>query len=252
MKDLAPPTYRSLRQHVRAKVRAAILDGTLPPGGRVIEQDLARRFGISRGPVREALRQLELEGLVRCEPHRGTFVAITSHESHVRELYSLRAVLEGLAARIVATERREGIPVLQQIVERIGDAAGDLDCSRILDHDMELHRKLCEISGHRLLNATYEGIYGQIVGFSETILPSVPDRVPHVARSHQDLVDALKQGDPDVAEQAWRRHVNDSAERLLRILQKEVMESSRQAGPGSRASGSLKRDHSQLTQEEDT
>ncbi len=92
-----------LRQQVLDELRRAIIDGEIAPGSRLVERDLCARMGVSRTVVREVLRQLESEGLVGMIPHRGPVVRALSLDE-ARELYAIRAVLEGLAARIFATD----------------------------------------------------------------------------------------------------------------------------------------------------
>src|SRR5512141_2804217 len=92
-----PLRSRGLRSVALLSIRRAIVNGVLRPGDRLMEADIAREMGISRGPVREALRQLEQEGLVISYPHRGTFVASLAADE-ASEIYVMRAVLEGLAA----------------------------------------------------------------------------------------------------------------------------------------------------------
>jgi DNA-binding GntR family transcriptional regulator len=205
---------------VRAVLRTAILEGKLAPGTRLREEDIASQFNMSRGPVREALRELELEGLVKSEPHRGTFVSIpTPVEVYIKELYSLRSVLEGLAARLVASDPTADLSALQSLVSEMQRAAQSQHYERIVDCDMEFHRMLCQISHHSLLNAVYGTIHLQMKGLSESILPTVAHRMARIVENHQELVNVLRCGDPDAAEQAVRRHVLETGERLLRRLQ---------------------------------
>jgi len=218
--SLNPLIYKSLRQHVRVTLRAAIMEGRFPPGSRLLEEQIAAQLGISRAPVREALRELELEGLVKSEPHRGTFVkAPQTIEIHIRELFSLRAVLEGLAARIVATDPNMDFAILQAFVDEIKQAAEAQEHERIHDRDLEFHRKVVELSRHALLNATYGTIYPQIRGICESVLPTVADRLGMIIKAHQKLVNVLKGGDPEAAEALLRRHIVETGDLLLQHVQ---------------------------------
>lgn len=217
---LNPLIYKSMRQHVRVTLRAAIMEGRFPPGSRLLEAQIAAQLGISRAPVREALRELELEGLVKSEPHRGTFVkAPETIEVHIRELFSLRAVLEGLAARIVASNANTDFSILQAFVDEIKQAADAREHERIHNRDLEFHRKVVELSRHTLLNATYATIYPQMRGISESVLPTVADRLELIIKVHQKLVNVLKSGDPEAAEALMRRHIVATGDLLLQHVQ---------------------------------
>ena len=115
--------HKSLREAALAAIRQAISRGDLKPGQRLVESDVAEQMGISRAPVREALRQLETEGLVVSEPHRGTFVAEVS-ATDLWEIYTLRAAIERLAVRLVTEKASaEMLAQLQQAVADMAQAA---------------------------------------------------------------------------------------------------------------------------------
>src|SRR5215204_7517236 len=97
-KQRRPLERRVFREEIREKLIEDILNGRLAPGSRIVETRIAQQFGVSQGPVREALRDLELFGFVVSEPFRGTRVRETSKEDLI-ELYEIRAALEGVAAR---------------------------------------------------------------------------------------------------------------------------------------------------------
>src|SRR5262249_4781150 len=116
---LSSPRGRSLRHEIGDMLRAEILDGRREPGERVLEIDLARRFGVSRQPVREAIRSLEHEGLLTSLPNRGTFVTRVSLEDAIA-IQDIRAELEGLAARLaVANLTAHDYRRLEEIVEEM-------------------------------------------------------------------------------------------------------------------------------------
>src|SRR5688500_3082861 len=113
---LRPLKTQVLRHDVADAIRSAIAGGVLKPGQRVLEVELAEELGVSRLPVREAIRQLEHEGLLVSQPHRGTFVAQVTPDD-IREMFSLREALESLAARLVAARATPvEVEALQQLV----------------------------------------------------------------------------------------------------------------------------------------
>src|SRR6266536_3275384 len=130
---------RALSRRIVDQLKRVIIAGELHPGDRVLETDLAEQLGVSRGPVREAFRQLEQEGLLVSYPHRGTFVA-TVPDDEIDEVYALRAHLEAYAARRVVTERREeALPILSELVEQMVTAAQAKDLPGLADLDLQFH-----------------------------------------------------------------------------------------------------------------
>jgi len=151
-----------LRAHVVERLRAAILGGDIPPGAPLVETALSERFDVSRGPLREALRQLIDEGLVVTVPYTGTHVASLSVED-VREIYSLRTVLEAFAFEQVWLRRDSRFRT--ELVAR-NDAliatidAGDDRAS--ISAEMHFHSLVYEASGHRQLQRAWDGLRGRL------------------------------------------------------------------------------------------
>src|SRR3954462_14359633 len=124
---LERPEPGALSRRIVDQLKRVIIAGGLRPGDRVLETDLAEQLGVSRGPVREAFRQLEQEGLLVSYPHRGTFVA-TVPEDEIEEVYALRAHLEAYAARrVVAEHRDEALALLAALLEQMISAASAKD-----------------------------------------------------------------------------------------------------------------------------
>src|SRR6266581_1274574 len=140
---------RTLRGEVTRAIRQAVLTGVYQPGDHLTEAEIAREMGVSHGPVREALRELEAEELIVIEPHRGAFVkAFTADD--VREIYSMRSVLETAMVKL-AIERvtKENLTELEAMIEEMRKAARDQERDTLIELDLEFHRRLCELSGHR-------------------------------------------------------------------------------------------------------
>ena len=146
-----PLDARTLRQGVTEAIRHVILAGELLPGDQVNQAQIAEQLGVSRGPVREALGQLEEEGLIRNIPYKGTFVTEITVE-YIAELYSIRRVLETFAVRQAAEHATlEDLDELRAVVRQMYTAAGDDDMTRMGNLDIEFHGLLCRSSHHRLL-----------------------------------------------------------------------------------------------------
>jgi DNA-binding GntR family transcriptional regulator len=198
--------HKSLREAARSAIRQAILRGDLKPGQRLVESDIAEQMGISRAPVREALRQLETEGLVVSEPHRGAFVAELS-AADMWEIYTLRAAIERLAVRIVTEKASaETLAQLQQAVAKMDQAAREGDLVRLAALDMSFHEMLCRTSGHSRLLDIWLSMTAQIRTFIDltTTLYLPADKV---VRLHTEVVEHIQSGRAEEAGQALARHI---------------------------------------------
>lgn len=225
---LKPVKTQVLRLDVADAIRNAIASGVLKPGQRVLEVELAEELGVSRLPIREAIRQLEHEGLLISLPHRGTFVAQVT-ENDIREMFSLRKALESLAARLVA-ERATApeIETLQRLVDEMRIASGQRDYERLFEIDTRFHTLLCTYAHHERLLKHWNLVYGQWQA-----LDSQMDEIPvlnalavdhpvitslnHFADMHQALVDAIRAHDPDRAEQSMGQHMVEAEQSTLDI-----------------------------------
>jgi len=211
-----PMSQPSLVNLVETSLRTAIFEGRLRPGERVSDAKIAAQMGISRAPVREAIRQLAVSGLLREEARKGTFVTRMTRTG-VRAVYDCRRALEGLAARRVAQlPRREGLVsrlrALIAEMEKYGRAGEHV---RMAEADARFHLALCEMSGNDWLVRLYGHLSDQ------TRLMQTIDQLAHVGQDprmstvlHESIVTALESGNPDRAEQAIREHI-DLSERLF-------------------------------------
>jgi DNA-binding GntR family transcriptional regulator len=207
-----PPT---LRQHAVERIRDAIITGALEPGERIVEEDLAHRLGISRGPVREAIRALEQEGFVRSEPHRASYVAELGEEE-IEQLYAVRAEVEAIAARKVAGLIRQdperAIPY-RILLERLRAAAARGDLDDLARADLDFHDRLLRDSGYQVLPRVWRAMDGVVRARTAAILArrgrAEADQriVAYTAESHAPIATALAAGDPDAAAAAVRRHI---------------------------------------------
>jgi DNA-binding GntR family transcriptional regulator len=210
-----PPVRGSrLRDEVLAPIRRAILLGQLAVGERLIEEEIADQMAVSRVPVREALRQLELEGLVASSPHRGTVVAEVD-ASEVEELYFLRAELEAFA--IAGALRRDAAMLrdaLAPIVAAMSAVARDVDptgLTELAEQDLAFHRAIVDLSGYRILGRIWRTMDGPVRARLHRLLnasgPGQRRLVLYTAESHQPVLDAVARGDADGAAAALRQHI---------------------------------------------
>lgn len=183
-----------LRNQVAHALRDAIKEGVYPPGSPLGEVELAHRFGVSRGPVREALVQLEKEYLVRSYPNRGCFVAELS-EQEFEEILRLRSILEPVAmeeARRRASKRQ--VAALQLMLHELEEIGRSGDFSTFLEKDFEFHHTIWRLSEQHLLEGILVRLSKPMFVFSEILrdryLRSGMDLV-EAARDHQQMVDFM-------------------------------------------------------------
>lgn len=198
-----------IRDKVYERLRQAMLNGQLKPGHRLIERKLAEQLGVSRTPVREAIRMLELEGLVAHLPRVGAVVAgVTDKE--VLEIYRIRAVLEGLSARMAAEKiNTDQLQQLIKLLKSIEEFARE-------DNLTELEKN------HRLFNdviyqaADSPRLYAMISTLVDHISRYArvgychPGRIEEATREHRQLVEAIKLRDGSLAERVAREHIDNS------------------------------------------
>ena len=215
------PLTLSLPEQIAARLSERITGGTYAPGRRVMEQEVSAEFAVSRGPVREALRLLEKEGLVTILPRRGAQVTRLSIPE-VREIFDIRAALNGLRDRQIAEgpERRRLLPVLEQSVERPARLARDPgDADEYVETVFELNRLLNDSVPNRRLRAILSSLALQTLRYSRLGL-STPERRLQSVGNWQRLVMALREGDGLEAQRAAERRVLDSRDAAIRELEK--------------------------------
>jgi DNA-binding GntR family transcriptional regulator len=152
----------TFREHIAARLRAAILSGEISPGAALVEKSLAEQFSVSRAPLREALRQLADEGLITTVPYTGTRVMELTVED-VREIHSLRTTLERFAFEQAWLRRDEAFR--KELIRRHAALTKAIDRSDDLASiaaELELHSLVYEASGHRLLQGSWSELRGRL------------------------------------------------------------------------------------------
>jgi DNA-binding GntR family transcriptional regulator len=195
-------------------IRAAIVARRLKPGTRLVVDDLAEELSVSRTPVKEALGKLEREGLVVMHPHRGARVATITMRD-IEEIYALREVVEGLAARLAAQAIDQGdIARLRSLIEEGQEALAAQDYHTYADVDLRFHGLIRRASGNQRLQRIMESLDGQI-HILITTSAAVPGRGTASVDEHRRVVEALEAGDPRAAEEAMRAHVAHARAAIL-------------------------------------
>lgn len=204
-----------MRDQVLAVLRLRIVNGDYPPGERLTEDRLAEDFGVSRNPVREALRVAEAEGFVVMVPRRGAVVA-SPDATTIADLFAMRERLETLAARLAA-ERASARDVagLRGLLDDARAATDRAEFSRLAELNSALHLRVIEISGNRWLASIASALYLHVQWVFRI---GAAHRAPHSWVEHIRLVDAIEAGDPDAAEAAAMAHVDAASAAALNEL----------------------------------
>ncbi|MGW6194958.1 GntR family transcriptional regulator [Kribbella sp. NPDC055110] len=202
----------ALREQVLAELRRRIVDGEYREGERLTETRLADDFGVSRNPVREALRVVEAEGFVQILPRRGAVVS-TLDETAVRDLFAVREQLETLAAGLAAERATSaGIATLRGLVEDANAAAKAEDFDRVAELNSAFHRAVIDVSGNRWLHSISTAMYHHVHWVFRV---GAAQRAPHSSEEHVRLVEAIEAGDAAAASTAARLHVEAAAKAAL-------------------------------------
>jgi DNA-binding GntR family transcriptional regulator len=206
---LADSVYTALRQ--------ALVEGRFDSGEPLTEQELSRRFKVSRTPVREALAKLERDHLVRVVPKKGAFVRTASHDD-IRELYQIREALEALTVRLAAPRiDREALDGFEARFQELARRATPPRYMDIRPLGEELHAFLVKQAGNARLAAHLDQIRGELRSvWTMSIL--APRRVQGLVREHLALIAALRRGDVRRAERLMVAHVRRVRDAIFRLL----------------------------------
>ena len=198
---LTPLGKRVLSEQVTTAIREAIITGVYAPGERLIEREVAENLGVSQGPVREAFRKPELEGLIYTKPHQGTYVTTLS-DRDIWEILEVRTALERLAAHSVTREHHTAdLAPLYIPCRRMEEAARRGDWKAHIEHDLTFHRTLCELSGNSRLVDVWSLLAGQIRMSLAIQVKAATCTLMEIAQSHQMLLNALERRDSTAIEE---------------------------------------------------
>lgn len=207
-------SYQPLREVVCETLREAIRGGVLKPGERLMEIQLAEELGVSRTPVREAIRKLELEGYVIMMPRRGTYVANLSIRD-VNEVFEIRTTLDSLASGLAAERiTDEELERLERLLVLIGEYIEQNDMEKIVETDMEFHDILYQASRNARLVGIIYNLREQLTRFRSTSM-SYPGRLKETLEEHIRIVEAIAQGNVELAQKAAEEHMEKSEQTLL-------------------------------------
>ena len=211
------PVAAPVRQQVAEVLRAAITSGRFAPGQRLIEKDLCELTGVSRASVREALRQLESEGLIETVPNRGPLVSRLSAQD-TASIYQVRGALEALAAQLFAANASDAqVAELDAAVRVLDQAYKSQDVDRVVEAKRRFYAVLFEGSGNSMIGSILNTINARITLLRRVSLSS-PKRGPASLREIRAVVAAIKKRDPQAAYDASLYHIQQAAKVALASL----------------------------------
>jgi DNA-binding GntR family transcriptional regulator len=204
--QLPRATFASM---VTERVRDSIVNGTLEPGSQLSEVDLAHSYGVSRGPVREAIQRLVQEGLLRSEPHRGVFVPVLTDQD-VADVYLARGAVESAALRrlISTSTSRSSYEILDKYVLEMETAASRGDWEAVGRFDLEFHTALVASTGSQRLQRMFTTLISE-TRLCLAALTGAEARHDLVSE-HRKICDGIRDGDTDQALVALEKHYEDA------------------------------------------
>ncbi len=208
----------TLSENVFRRIQAAIVCGDIAPGSKISEPELARTYGISRGPLREAIHRLEGQRLLVRIPHVGARVVSLSHLELI-ELYQIRESMEGMACRLAAENMTpQDIQELRQVLDtHERDAAFQAGEGYYQQEgDFDFHYRIIQGSGNRMLTQMLCGDLYQLVRMYRIQFSSTPNRPRQAFNEHHRILDAIADRDGELAELLMRRHIGASRRNIER------------------------------------
>lgn len=213
----------TLQHRVTTKLREIILKGSFEDGERLVQEELAEKLGVSRMPIREALKQLEVEGLVRIEPRRGAIVTPISIED-VEEIYQLRALLEGKAAeKSVSNLEQEQIDELERLCEKMAQIeVNEESVAEFISLNEKFHKVLYNGCDWRRIHGLIDTLWKGIPPYTPSLLSNHLEESNH---EHQLMVEYVKQRKPEELKNILEAHILRTGDYIVRYVLKNKQES---------------------------
>lgn len=216
----------TLSENVFRRIQSAIIKGEIAPGSKISEPELARTYGISRGPLREAIHRLEGQRLLVRVPHVGARVVSLSHAELI-ELYEIRESLEGMACRLAAERMTtEEIEELRRVLEtHERDAAFQAGVGYYQqEEDFDFHYRIIQGSGNKTLTQMLCGDLYQLVRMYRIQFSATPNRPRQAFAEHHRILDAIADRDGELAELLMRRHIGASKRNIERHYLEQLVQ----------------------------
>ncbi|SHJ58276.1 GntR family transcriptional regulator [Paramaledivibacter caminithermalis] len=217
--DLQINNYKPLREIVFEYLRNSILKGELQPGERLMELQLAQKLGVSRTPIREAIRKLELEGFVEMIPRKGAYVADLSVKD-ILDILEVRMFLEGLSAYLAAQRMTdEEINKLKDILKKFEDDFETMSKEDMIELDIKFHDMIMEGSRNNKLLQIIQGLHEQFQRFRVIYFSEYKEH-EDIKKYHRAIVESISNRDPKRAQQYAQTHIQMIEESILKWKKK--------------------------------
>ena len=209
--------YLPLRDVVFNTLRQAILRGELKPGERLMEIQLANKLGVSRTPIREALRKLELEGLVNMVPRKGAEVADITEKS-LRDVLEVRKALEELSVQLACEKiTEEEIEELKRVAERFKDTLDDQDVTKIAEADVAFHDVIYTATDNQKLILLLNNLREQMYRYRVEYLKK-EEAYPQLISEHEELIDNISKRNKEEATRIMCEHIDNQVATVINVI----------------------------------
>lgn len=209
--------YLPLRDVVFNTLRQAILRGELKPGERLMEIQLANKLGVSRTPIREALRKLELEGLVNMVPRKGAEVADITEKS-LRDVLEVRKALEELSVQLACEKiTEEEIEELKRVAERFKDTLDDQDVTKIAEADVAFHDVIYTATDNQKLILLLNNLREQMYRYRVEYLKK-EEAYPQLIAEHEELIDNISKRNKEEATRIMCEHIANQVATVINVI----------------------------------
>ena len=209
--------YLPLRDVVFNTLRQAILRGELKPGERLMEIQLANKLGVSRTPIREALRKLELEGLVNMVPRKGAEVADITEKS-LRDVLEVRKALEELSVQLACEKiTEEEIEELKRVAERFKDTLNDQDVTKIAEADVAFHDVIYTATDNQKLILLLNNLREQMYRYRVEYLKK-EEAYPQLIAEHEELIDNISKRNKEEATRIMCEHIDNQVANVINVI----------------------------------
>ena len=214
---------QTLSEQVFNELKEAIIKGKLPQGSKITEDEIAKQYGISRGPLREAIRRLEGLRLLVRKPHAGVRVVTLTH-AMMEEIYTVREALEGMSARLVATRMSDSeIGELRTLLNNHESTIDQSQGKEYFQHegDLDFHFRIAQASNNQWLMDLLSSELYQLLRMCRHRSSQTPERPLRALREHKQITEAIANRDPELAELLMRRHISGAWKIVNNLLANE-------------------------------
>lgn len=207
---------KTLHEEIANNLRDMIMSGGLKEGDKIKEDELCNSMGISKTPLREALRVLSAEGLIKLVPNRGSYVSTPTFEE-IKEMFDVMTVLEGVCARTAAEKMtNKDFESLEELHKKLEENFNNRDQKKYIRYNNQYHSLVQKLAGNRILNQIVNGLRQKILLYRFKSL-NLPERFELSIKEHRNLLEAFRQRGPERAEILMRTHLKKQCDALEKL-----------------------------------